>query len=1034
VISIVVLGPVELRRDGVAVPVRPGKTTELLVRLALEAGVMVRTERLIEDLWADEAVGLARNPLQTKVSRLRRSLGDGSLVTGSRAGYVLNVAPAAVDALEVLHLADEAASAKASDPAAALALCTTALTMFHGDVLPDAGDGDWVAPHRVRLDEARLGLIEDQLAARLDLGGAGDVVAELEGLLSRHPLRERLWVSLITALYRSGRQADALGAYARVRETLVEQLGLTPGPALQALEHQVLLQDPVLDGSPTPGRTPPYRRRSHLPALTSPMTGRDGDLASVSQLLANHRLVTLVGPAGVGKTRLAIEVANTVERPNGVCLVRLEGARNAATVLAALGEALGVSERSEGSVIDHLRGSDLLLVLDNCEQVVDDVAGFVTVLVSATPTVGVLCSSQLPLGLDGEAVYDLAPLSLADSVLLFEQRASAQQRSSFVMPNDAEPTVVAVCRALDGLPLAIELAAARTRTMSIEEIGRRLDDRFALLRDPASRRPDRQRALEAAISWSYELLFPDDQRGLWALGCFDDGAPLAGVEHVLGALEVPSESAIDVIGRLADRSLVAVEFPVDGGAARYRLLDSIRAFARDRLRDTGLDEFALRAQADWLAAIAADGAGGVRGPEQAQHLRTCREERVNIDAALAWASAHDPALGLRIATGFGWASVLLGDGRLGSDRLTAALAAAASVSSAEDRVRPLSYIAWLEVTSNIEQARAAAEEAVSAADSAGDRYLAAFSRSALALVLIQNGGLDRASLVLDESRRLLDAAHPWDLGGTWILSAHAALLRGDVAAASAACSEADRLLRTLGDDWALDHLDALLGYIAQAEERFDDAATHLRRAAGAAEHLGYAATQASHLDTLGRVLEQAGQVDEAITTFQRVIEIGRTTRQLRLLALGRVHLGRVLRSHGDRHEALIAVQAADHWFESSGGGDGAALAACLHSAMDAEDGDPSAEPRLRAVLQQADGQHTPDIEIMAMDALARCAATDHDHAAACDLLDAADHLMPSARHLLGANDRPDAAHARTLIAAGSIGNEPRLAARHRDRP
>ena len=494
-------------------------------------------------------------------------------------------------------------------------------------------------------------------------------------------------------------------------------------------------------------------------------------------------------------------------------------------------------------MIDHLRGSDLLLVLDNCEQVVDAVADFVAHLISAAPWVSVLCTSQLPLGLDGEAIYALAPLSLADSVLLFAQRAAAH-RSSFVMPDDAGPTVQSVCRSLDGLPLAIELAAARTRTMSVDEIGRRLDDRFALLRDPTSRRPDRQRALEAAISWSYELLFPDDQRGLWALACFADGAPLAGVEHVLAALEVPSESAADVIGRLADRSLVAVEFPVDGGAARYRLLDSIRAFALERLRDAALDEIALRAQAEWFAAVAADGAAGLRGPEQAEHLRFCREERVNIEAALAWTSVHDPVLGLRIAAGFGWAWVLLGDGRLGSDRIAGALAAAASVSSAADRVRPLSYIAWLEVTSNIEQACSAAEEAVVAADSTGDPYLAAFSRSALALVLIQNGGgLDRATSVLDESRSLLDETHPWDLGGTWILSAHAALLHGDVVAASAACAEADRLLRPLGDDWALDHLDALLGYIAQAEERYDDAATHLRRAAAAAGRLGYASTE-----------------------------------------------------------------------------------------------------------------------------------------------------------------------------------------------
>jgi predicted ATPase/DNA-binding SARP family transcriptional activator len=1017
VISVSVLGPVELHRDGVVVPVRPGKTTELLVRLALDAGVMVRTERLIEDLWAEEAVGMARNPLQTKVSRLRRSLGDGSLVTGTRVGYVLNVEPGAVDALEVLRLAGVVARLRAGgDPMAAVAVCTTALAMFHGDVLPDAGDGEWVAPYRVRLEEARLGLLEDQLAARLDVGGGRDVVAELEALVNLHPLREGLWASLITALYRSGRQADALAAYTRVREALAEQLGLEPGPALQALELQVLLQDPVLDGTRSSPRTT-SPRVSHLPVVTSAMAGREVELAAVSRRSADERLVTVVGPAGVGKTRLAVEVASTVERTDGACLVRLEGARTAGTVLIALADALDVNPRTDVAVIDHLRGSDLLVVLDNCEQVVDAVADFVTRVIAAAPRVGVLCTSQLPLGLDGESVYPLAPLSLADSVQLFAQRASAHQ-PSFTMTEGMVRSVESVCRSLDGLPLAIELAAARTRTLSIAEIGGRLEDRFALLRDPTSRRPERRRALEAAISWSYDLLFPDDQRGLWALGCFTDGASLAGVEHVLAALDVPGESAADVISRLADRSLIAVEFSVEGGPSRYRLLDSIRAFALDRLHEAAFDEIALRAQADWLATLSTAAAAELRGPEQARHLRTCREERINIEAALAWTAVHDPALGLRIATGFGWAWVLVGDGRLGSERITAALTAAPQASAAE-RVRPLSFIAWLEVTSNIEQAFNAAQAAVAAADSTGDPYLAVFSRSALALVLIQNGGHDRATSILDESRKLIDDTNPWDLGGTWILTAHAALAVGDTDVARTACTNADHLLRPLGDDWILDHLDAVLGYIAQAEQRFDDAAIHLRRAAAAAKRLGYASTEGSHLDTLGRVLEQAGQTEEAITTLERVIDIGRTTRQLRLLALGRVHLGRVLRAHGNRDAALDAVRAADHWFESSGGGDGAALASCLHAAMDAEDGDASAQARLCTVVEQAHDQHTPDIEIMALDALARSAANADRLTAARHLLDTADDLMPSARHLLGSADRLDAEYTRTLVAAGS---------------
>ena len=280
---------------------------------------------------------------------------------GREPGTSLNVEPAAVDALDVLRVAGEAARPRTGgDPAAALALCTTALAMFHGDVLPDAGDGEWVAPHRVRLEEARLGLVRGPARgeARSRRWRARSSPSS-KPLVNLHPLREGLWASLITALYRSGRQADALGAYTRVRASLAEQLGLEPGPALRALEHQVLLHDPVLDGT----RSCSDRHAlvvSHLPVLTSPMTGRDVDLAAVSRRTAHERLVTLVGPAGIGKTRLAVEVATIVERTDGACLVRLEGARNAATVLTAIAEALDVNPRSDISVIDHLRGSDLL--------------------------------------------------------------------------------------------------------------------------------------------------------------------------------------------------------------------------------------------------------------------------------------------------------------------------------------------------------------------------------------------------------------------------------------------------------------------------------------------------------------------------------------------------------------------------------------------------------------------------------------------------------------------------------------------------
>ena len=254
-------------------------------------------------------------------------------------------------------------------------------------------------------------------------------------------------------------------------------------------------------------------------------------------------------------------------------------------------------------------------------------------------------------------------------------------------PGAADDRVLQLCRSLDGLPLAIELAAARTKTLSIEEITRRLDDRFSVLSDPASRKPQRRRALKATIGWSYELLFPDDKRGLWALATFAGGAPVVAVESVLAALEVPASAAIDVVGRLASRSLVIV----DGEApdlVRYRLLDSIRAFALEAMADAGLTSRALAAHADWLAAAARSSTSGVRGARQADYLAVARAERANVDAALAWSASHDPRLALQIVNGFGWAWIVLGDSR-GAQRILAALAAAGPAAPPAERATAL---------------------------------------------------------------------------------------------------------------------------------------------------------------------------------------------------------------------------------------------------------------------------------------------------------------------------------------------------------
>jgi predicted ATPase/DNA-binding SARP family transcriptional activator len=1012
-LTVAVLGPVDMRRDGARLVVPAGKTTEVLVRLALESGVLVRTERLIEDLWSEQAVGVARNTLQSKVSKLRRVLGDPGLVTGGGAGYTLDIDPGCVDAFEVLQLAGSATSLRAAgDAEAAVQVCATALAMFHGELLPGGGDGDWLAPYRARLEEARLRLTEDYLAARIELGAAGDLVGELEGLVAVHPLREGLWKLLITALYRDGRQADALGAHRRVRQRLADELGLDPGSELQALEQQILLHDRGLEVPERNARATLARPGGgNLPGLSSSLIGRDADLSAITQLVGEERLVTVVGPAGVGKTRLAIEVAGNVGSAGGGWLVRLDSARAGGSLWQSVGEAFNLSEASETMVLDRLRGFDLLLVLDNCEHLIEVLPEVVSRMLSAAPGLRVLATSQLPLGMDGEAVYSLEPLSIADSVVLFTQRAT-QHRKSFSLDVDTGEIVEAVCRSLDGLPLAIELAAARAKALSVHEIARRLGDRFTLLNDPTSHRPPRQRTLRAAIAWSYDLLFPDDQRGLWAFACFSGGAPLAAAEDVLAALGVPPASAVDVVGRLADRCLVSVDVGT-GGAVRYRLLDSVRAFSMDRLREAGLADVALGAHASWFAVSAAQAADGARGWGQAEYLSVVRTERANIDAALAWASIHDPLLGLRIANGFGWSWVILGSGPDAAQRIHAALNAADTVATARDRATGLLLVGFLEASGgNLDQATAAIEQAMQR----GDDELRSVGRLYLSFVRSQQGRAQDALALLADCRAYFhDLGREWEEGASWLLSAWAEIALGQIDRGKVACDQALRLLGPLGDQWALNHIEAMLGGLAQAERRFADATVHLERAADATHKLGFASAEAHHLTNLGRVQQQSGDLRTAIATLERAIETAHATGDLRTAAVASVRLGRVLRIAGQRQSARAVVRSAQHWYCAAGGGDAAALAEYVLAALDADDGVPQSDQRLSAVIATAHQAHDVEIEVLALDTLARIHAEQGRTNDARTTLDTADRIMPAAHHLVSDNERVDRDRARSLL-------------------
>ena len=345
-LTVAVLGPVEVRRDGELVVVPSGRNTELLVRLALSAGRMVTTDQLLADLWAGAATGVVKNTLQSKVSQLRRALVQPDSITGVRGGYRLAVNPADVDALRVVELSGTAHELRrAGNVVAALKSATEGLSLFRGAPFAEAGDGQWLLPHRIRLDQVRVGLLEDQLAAKVQLGAGHDVIGQLEGLVTQYPLRETLWYWLMTALYRNGRQADALAAYAQVRKTLVNELGLEPGRAFRTWKNRSCSAMSIRWArSPARRRTSPTEV-GNLPRMSSPLIGRGPDLAAIHQAIRDQRLVTLVGTPGVGKTRLAIEVARQARSAAGSWLVRLDAIDTEVSIAQVVAETFSLTGR-----------------------------------------------------------------------------------------------------------------------------------------------------------------------------------------------------------------------------------------------------------------------------------------------------------------------------------------------------------------------------------------------------------------------------------------------------------------------------------------------------------------------------------------------------------------------------------------------------------------------------------------------------------------------------------------------------------------
>jgi DNA-binding SARP family transcriptional activator len=537
------LGPVQIIRAGREVALGGPRQRAVLALLVLESGRVVPAGRLVDEVWRGSPPPGAATTMRSYVSRLRKLLAPDVELVGRGGGYVLRADPDIVDAVRFEQLA-RAGQAALSHKEAAVAAghFRQALGLWRGDALSDVCEAEALAREAARLEELRLTVLEGRIEADLELGLHAEVTGELEGLVTEYPLRERLWRLLVLALYRGERQADALDAYRRARSMLATELGLEPGEELRRMEEAVLRQE-------VPAASPPAMH--NLPAPMTSFLGREQDLTSVEELLGQARLVTLTGTGGTGKTRLALEAgAQVVGRfPDGVWLAELAGVADPGLVGVQVMGALGVRQAGEVPVLEaliyRLRSAHLLLILDNCEHLLDACAQLAAVLLRAAPGLRVLATSREPLGISGEVACPVRPLEVppeqadmqqagqAAAVRLFLDRGSAARGG---IDSAVAPVAVAkrICRKLDGLPLAIELAAARLGTLSAAEIEAHLEDRFRFL---AYRRPagdPRHQALRTAMDWSYGLLTAQEQRVLGELSVFAGTFGLAQAAEVCG--------------------------------------------------------------------------------------------------------------------------------------------------------------------------------------------------------------------------------------------------------------------------------------------------------------------------------------------------------------------------------------------------------------------------------------------------------------------------------------------------------------------
>lgn len=892
------LGPVSaVDATGAAVSWGSSRQRALLAGLLVGERVPISVARLIELLWDNCPPRTAATMVHTAVAGLRNALepgrrsGDAGLLVTRDGGYVLQVSPDVIDSVRFERLLVEGRRALPAAPERAHRLLVEALGLWTGPALAGVEQA-FARAEADRLDSLRVQCAELKAEADLHLGLHQEVVSELETLVSRNPLREPLSRLLMVALYRCGRQSEALATYAHLRRSLVTELGVDPRPETRRLELAMLRQSTELEHERTT-MTCSGRSRSMLPVPISEFVGRDREQGEVATLLARQRMVTLIGPGGAGKTRLAVEVARrfTDRRAAEAFFVDLTplaaAARIEETVAAALDVRAEPGRELTSTIAAALEGCESVLVLDNCEHVLDGCAALLATVLERTGRVRVLATSREPLGVLGEQLHSVGPLRLAaandpwdriagcEAVRLFANRAAAVRPGFVVTPGNAR-LVLEVCARLDGLPLALELAAARAAAIPLRDLAARLDDRFRLLAAAARPVDARHRSLSAMVRWSYDLLTGPERTLLERIAVFPATFDLTAAQALVDDEDPTAPDGLLMLSRLVAGSMVQLEEEPDDDP-RYRLLETTRQFAREQVSSAELDRLRARHARHYLS-LAEQAQPRLFRADAGPWLARLHRERANLLAALEWAFGPngDPDVGARL-TGCLWHYWdLRGTRGEGLHWVHTALDAV----GAEPAVRRLPLLsagALLHMGgAEFDATAELAAELLTLARRTGHRVWEGDALSMTATTAWAQGRFDQAQQLYEDAIAAALAG-----GGVWraaMAEAQLARLHRDRnepdaarAAALRSLAHAQQVGEELARGLALDVLASIehrWGTVAAARRLVEEALAHYRL-------VDYREGEASGLHLVGRIALGAGEPERAQVAFERSLQLCR---------------------------------------------------------------------------------------------------------------------------------------------------------------